>query len=126
MHLKRYEEIIHHCLSKPYVKEDFKMEWDAWRYRIGEKMFAMIGQDAERRDILSIKLNPIQGQRLREIYQEIHPGYYLNKVHWNSIDLSGSIPLEFIYDLIDESYDLIWNSLTRKQQIELKGNQNDY
>lgn len=123
--MMRYKDISQHCLSKPYVTEDYKEEWDAWRYRIGEKMFAMIGQDKEKRNILSLKLHPQQGQRLRELYQSIRPGYYLNKLHWNSIDLHGDVPMEFLYDLIDESYDRVLKSMTQKQQMELEGKANE-
>ena len=75
-------------LSMSGSKKDFKEEWGWNRYLIGEKMFAAICNDATGiRDIITLKLNPLDGDFLRNQYEDIIPGHYMNKMHWNSIYL---------------------------------------
>ena len=115
------QELVSVCLSFPGAEEDFQADWQAWRYRIGKKMFALIGQYQER-EIVSLKCEPFDALELRDMYTDIFPGYYLNKAHWNSIYLDGGVPDELMRKLIFNSYHLVFNSLTKKlkQEIESK------
>ncbi|MBE0701186.1 MAG: MmcQ/YjbR family DNA-binding protein, partial [Acholeplasmataceae bacterium] len=94
--------------------------WEATRYLLDGKMFVMIGNDKAGRDIISLKLNPEYGQFLRDAYDDVYPGYYLNKDHWNSINLNGSLEDQLLKELIDQSYNLILKSLPKKTQAALK------
>lgn len=110
-----YEFIQEFCLSKRGASEDYKKEWDAIRYMIGNKMFALIGNDAQGRAIISVKHTAERGAELRELYSDITPGYYLNKKLWSSVLLHGNTPENVLKDMIVESYNLVLHSLPKKQ-----------
>lgn len=105
------------------VQIDYKAEWDWLRYMICGKMFAAICKyGSEKRYIITLKLNPLDGDFLRQQYEDIIPGYYMNKIHWNSIYLDGDVPDELIKECIEKSYNLVKSGLSKKQQTEiLKG-----
>jgi len=115
----KYDFIQEHCLSKKGTEEDYKQEWDAIRYSVRSKMFALVGNDNMGRSIISVKHNPEFGEELREKYKDIIPGYYLNKSHWSSVFLSGDVPEEVLKQLLDDSYELIFNALSKKVQKEI-------
>ena len=109
-----------HLLSKPSVKKDFQEDWGAHRYLIGGKMFAMHAHDNKGAEILTLKLDPEQGQEVRELYaRKVVPGYYMNKSHWNSIYLAENLPDESIKKMIDASYRLVVSKLSKKAQLAL-------
>ena len=112
----KYDFIQSHCLSKKAAEEDYKQEWDAIRYTVCGKMFALIGNDGEGKPVISVKHTPEHGEELREKYTDIIPGYYLNKTHWSSIFLNGNLPEEVLKQMLDESYELVFNSLPKKTQ----------
>jgi predicted DNA-binding protein (MmcQ/YjbR family) len=114
-----YDFIQAHCLAKKGAEEDYKKEWDAIRYTVCGKMFALIGNDSEGRAIISVKHTPEQGEELRAKYMDIIPGYYLNKTHWSSLFLNGSVPETVLKQMLDVSYELIFHSLSRKIQNEI-------
>jgi predicted DNA-binding protein (MmcQ/YjbR family) len=114
-----YDFIQAHCLAKKGAEEDYKKEWDAIRYTVRGKMFAIVGNDGEGRAIISVKHTPEQGEELRDKYNDIVPGYYLNKTYWSSLFLSGNVPETVLKQMIDVSYELIFKSLSRKIQNEI-------
>ena len=115
----KYLWIDEYCINKRGAVKDYQMDWEATRYLLDGKMFAMIGQNKEKKDIISLKLEPTYGQFLRKEYKDIVPGYYLNKEHWNSIDLNGDVEDTLLKELIDQSYLLILKSLTKAKQKEI-------
>lgn len=115
-----YEWLDSYCLSKLGAVKDFKVEWNATRYMIQDKMFAMQGGDKEGKAIITLKLPPPVGSILRQQYEEIIPGYYMNKEHWNSLYLEGNVPDDVVRDMVDQSHGLIFESLTKKVQRELQ------
>jgi predicted DNA-binding protein (MmcQ/YjbR family) len=115
----KYDFIQAYCLAKKGVEEDYKEEWDAIRYSIRGKMFALVGNDKEGRAIISVKLEPEYGMELRDRFKDIVPGYYLNKTHWSSLYLDGDAPEETLKKMLDQSYELILNSLSKKIQKEI-------
>lgn len=117
----KYPFIPEYCTAKAGAEEDYKEEWGAFRYLLAGKMFALMGTDANDNPIISVKLNPEYGAELQERYQEITPGYYLNKKHWSSIRLDGGISPKLMKELLDESYTLVFQSLTKKLQKEILG-----
>ena len=99
---------------------DYKEEWEWIRYQVGDKMFAAICKDATgTRDIITIKLDVSDGDFLRQQYEDIIPGHYMNKAHWNSIYLDGKVPVDVMKDLIDRSYHLVLGGLSKKKQKEI-------
>lgn len=84
-------------------------------------MYALAGIN-ERPLRVNLKCDPEQVQALRAMHDSIIPGYHMNKEHWNTIIIDGSLPLELIYQLIDDSYDLVVQKLPRKVKEHLNSN----
>lgn len=116
----QYTWIDAYCLSKLGAEKDYKQEWEATRYMILGKLFAMQGTHKDGRPMLSLKLPPEQGRFLRTQYADIIPGYYMNKEHWNSVYLDGLVEEDVLQSMIDVSYQLIFASLPQKRQQELR------
>ncbi|MFW2487693.1 MmcQ/YjbR family DNA-binding protein [Clostridium chromiireducens] len=115
----KYEWVDEYCLSKKGADKDFKEEWNATRYLIRGKMFVMLGGDKEGKPIITIKCDPSFGRFLRDEYEDIIAGYYMNKEHWNSVYIEGKVPDEVVKQMIDMSYNLIFNSFSKKAQKEI-------
>lgn len=118
-----YPWLDEYLLAKPGATKLYKEEWQATLYQLGGKMFAMLGGDKEGKPIVSLKLEPAHGDMLRQQFSEIIPGYYLNKLHWNSLYLAGAVPEEIVRGMADESYRLILQSLSQKKQREILAGQ---
>ena len=114
-----YEWMDEYFLAKKCAQKDFKVEWGVNRYLIGGKMFGMLGGDKYGKPIITLKCEPVFGKMLRETYEHIIPGYYMNKEHWNSLYLEGDVPDDILKQMIDMSYSLVLGSLTKKAQAEI-------
>lgn len=112
----KYIWLDEYCLSNTGTEKEYKIEWEATLYRIGGKMFAMVGEDKQGRQIVTLKCEPDFGQFLRDTHKDIMPGYYMNKTHWNSVDLNGDVPDDIVRQMIDMSYTLVLHSLSLKMQ----------
>lgn len=115
----KYDWFDEYCLEKKGASKDFKEEWQWERYLICGKMFAAICGDNGENKLFTLKCEPAVGLMLREKYEDIIPGYYMNKVHWNSVKISGIVPDEVIKQMIDMSYSLVLGSMTKKAQKEI-------
>ena len=120
----KYEWLDEYCLSKIGSEKDFKIEWDAIRYLIVGKMFAMQGGDKYKKSIITLKCDPSLGQSLRKEHPHIVAGYYMNKEHWNSVYLDGDVPDDVLKQMIDMSYELVFKSLSKKVQKQILDNSN--
>jgi predicted DNA-binding protein (MmcQ/YjbR family) len=115
-----YQWIDEYLKSMKGVSSDFKEEWNWTRYFIGGKMFAAVCKDDQGADqLITLKLEPAEGEFLRLQYEDIIPGYYMNKVHWNSVKTDGNVPENLLKDLLEKSYYLVLSKLPKKQQKEL-------
>ena len=84
-------------------------------YRISEKMYALISEEKPIR--VNLKCDPIYALDLRTIYEGVTAGYHMNKKHWNTVIVEDSdVDEETVRELIDHSYDLVYNKLTKKQR----------
>ncbi len=118
----RYHWIDEHLKSMKGVTSDFKEEWNWTRYLLGDKMFAAVCRDDQGREqLITLKLEPAEGEFLRQQYEDIIPGYYMNKVHWNSVKTDGNVPDDLLRDLLEKSYYLVLRGLPKKKQKELLG-----
>ncbi|SFG15153.1 MmcQ/YjbR family DNA-binding protein [Sporolactobacillus nakayamae] len=113
------EWIDAYCLEKKGVERDYKEEWQATRYMIRGKIFAMRGGDKNGLPIITVKLLPDFGARLREEYEAIVPGYYMNKTHWNSLYLDKDVSEEVLRIMLDQGYLIVLRSLSKKVQEEI-------
>lgn len=116
----RYGWIDEYLRSKTGVTRDLQKDWNWIRYQIGGKMFAAVclGENDEPYYI-TLKLEPSEGDFLRQQYEDIIPGYYMNKVHWNSIKPDGEVPDDLLKDLLDKSYHLVLGGFSKKKQREI-------
>lgn len=116
----RYQWMDEFLLNKAGVTKDLQTEWNWIRYQIGGKMFAAICLDDEDTPYyITLKLDPAEGDFLRTQYEDIIPGYYMNKQHWNSIKPDGAVPDDLLKDLLDKSYQLVLSGFSKKKQQEL-------
>ena len=106
---------IAHCLAKPGAGETTPFGPEVLVYKVAGKMFALADPD----DVpprMNLKCDPGRALELREQYEGIIPGYHMNKRHWNTVLLDGSIPGDLIRDLIYHSYHLVVASLPKSKR----------
>lgn len=116
----KYDWIDAYLLAKQGVTKDLQPDWNWVRYQIGGKMFAAVCLDEQNRPYyITLKLEPMEGDFLRQQYEDILPGYYMNKVHWNSIRADGNVPDNLMRELLDKSYKLVLGGLSKKKQKEI-------
>ena len=111
------EEVRSYCIKKRCVTESFPFDETTLVFKVCNKMFALLS--LEENFSLNIKCEPNNALKLREEFSEITPGYHMNKQHWNTIDLKGSLKNDLIKQLIDDSYNLIVDGLPKKIKKDL-------
>jgi predicted DNA-binding protein (MmcQ/YjbR family) len=105
-------------MAKKATTEETPFGPDALVYKVMGKMFALVAWEAEPMTI-TLKCEPGQALFLRDVYPAVRPGYYMNKNHWNTVTIDGSIPEPELLGMIDDSYDLVVKSLPRAARDEL-------
>ena len=116
----RYDWMDGYLLEKKGVVKDIQREWNWIRYHVGGKMFAAICLDgADKPYYITLKLEPLEGEFWRSQYADVIPGYYMNKVHWNSVKADGAVPDDILRDMLEKSYRLVLGGLTKKKQREI-------
>ncbi|GAE28803.1 MmcQ/YjbR family DNA-binding protein [Halalkalibacter hemicellulosilyticus] len=109
------------CQKQVGAERDYKEEWSAIRYLVGEKIFAMIGTNGEGKQIVTLKCKPERAEQYRLEFESVIPGYYVNKTHWNSVLLEEcDVPKDVMERMIEESYELVFSKLTKKKKEQLK------
>ncbi len=118
----RYNWIDQYLLAKRGVTKDLQKDWNWVRYKVGGKMFAAICLDGENNPYyINLKLEPLEGEFFRQQYEDVIPGYYSNKLHWNSIRPDGAVPDEVLKGMLDKSYQLVLAGFSKKRQREILG-----
>ncbi len=116
----KYPWIDEYLLSMKGVEKDLQPDWNWFRYKVGGKMFCAVCLDIENKPYyITLKLDPAKGDALRQVYPDILPGYYMNKVHWNSVKPDGNVPDDLMKEMLEEAYGLIFRSLTKKLQNQI-------
>jgi predicted DNA-binding protein (MmcQ/YjbR family) len=110
------EVIREYCLNKPFTSEDFPFDEYTLVLRVAGKIFAFL--PLEKPSTISLKCEPEKALLLREQYPAITGAYHLNKKHWNSLEFNRLSP-NLVYESIDHSYELVFNSLPLKIRKEL-------
>ncbi len=114
------EAIRAYCLTKNGVEEGFPFGDTTLVIKVGGKIFILINLDDD--PSMNLKCIPDRAIDLREANPAIIPGYHMNKKHWNTIVLDGSLPKRLILEMIDHSYDLVFESLPLKLRLEIEQN----
>jgi len=107
------QQIIEFCLTLPAAYEDYPFDsmgdpgaWTVMRHKTNKKSFALI---YERHDKLrvNLKCDPFEADFLRQVFEDVTPGWHMNKVHWNTVTLGGDVSEDELQRMIERSYDLI-------------------
>ena len=107
------------CLAFAGAVEEFPFNAETSVFKVAGKMFALSALDREPLAV-SVKCEPGLAVALRASYDAISPGYHLNKRHWNTITLDGSLDDQMVCDLIEDSYDLVVSALPRRTRQALR------
>ncbi|WP_299578522.1 MmcQ/YjbR family DNA-binding protein [uncultured Sunxiuqinia sp.] len=111
------EELRDYCLSKPGATEDFPFDETTLVFKVMGKLFALT--DLEGDLSVNLKCTPEKAIELREQHSCVLPGYHMNKKHWNTVLVDGTVSDQQIREWIDHSYGLVVEKLSKKQQNEL-------
>ncbi len=114
-------DVIAHCLSLPGAEETTPFGPEALVYKVGDKMFAVtVPEDFPPR--INLKCDPERAIELRDEHKAIKPGWHMNKRHWNTVVLDGSLPPQLVRELVEHSYQLVFDALPKKAKEGLKRN----
>jgi len=109
------EELRDYCLSKPAVTESFPFDETTLVFKVAGKMFLLT--DLVDAFSMNIKNTPEKVTELKGLYPSVLPGYHMNKIHWVTVLIDGSISDNLLKQWIDESYNLIVAGFTRKEKV---------
>lgn len=113
-----FNHLRNYLLSKKATTEELPFGPDALVFKVMGKIFAIVAyQDNPLR--ISLKCEPEHAEALRAMYLAITPGYHLNKNHWNTVVLDASIPAAEIFQMIDDSYQLVVKILKKADRAKL-------
>lgn len=107
-----------YCLSKKGATEEFPFDENTAVYKVMDKMFALA--DVHLFDSINLKCDPDKALVLREQYEQVQPGYHMNKKHWNTILVDGVLPESLLRQWIDDSYALVVEGLPLKFRVRLE------
>ncbi|MBP1936483.1 putative DNA-binding protein (MmcQ/YjbR family) [Paenibacillus sediminis] len=108
------QQFIDYCMGKIGASADYPFGPEPLVMKVGGKMFALISNSS-----ISLKCDPVIAENLRQQHSSVKPGYHLNKKHWNSIEIDGSLTVQDINDMIDHSYTLVVKSLPKAKREAL-------
>ena len=111
------EAVREYCLKKKGVSETLPFGEDTPVYKVGGKIFLIANMDTP--VSINLKCDPEKAVELREEYDAVLPGYHMNKQHWNTVIFDGSIKDNLIFAWIDHSYNLVADSLPKKEKIKI-------
>ena len=112
-------DVIAYFLSKPGAEETTPFGPDVLVYKVGGKMFALTQPD-EYPSSINLKCDPERAVELRDEYEAIKPGYHMNKKHWNTVVLDGSVPAALLREMIDLSHGLVVSSLPKAERAKFR------
>jgi predicted DNA-binding protein (MmcQ/YjbR family) len=110
-----FEILNNYCLSHIGAIKEYPFDNTTAVYKVGNKIFALI-DEASNSPRINLKCDPYYARELREMYENVIAGYHMNKRHWNTVICEGDIDETLIFEWIDDSYDLVFNSLSKKMQ----------
>jgi predicted DNA-binding protein (MmcQ/YjbR family) len=105
-------EFREYCLSKPGSREEIPFGPDVLVFKVGGKMFALAALD-ELPTTVNLKCDPDLALDLRDRYEQVRPGYHMNKKHWNTVEIEAGIPDVELRKMIDHSYELVIERLPK-------------
>jgi predicted DNA-binding protein (MmcQ/YjbR family) len=112
------ESFREYCLAKRGATESTPFGEDVLVFKVGGKMFALAALD-EIPARANLKCDPDLALELRDRYEQVRPGYHMNKKHWNTVEIESGIPAAELRKMIDHSYELVVKSLPRRSREKL-------
>ena len=117
------EELREYCLQKPDASEGLPFGEDTLVFKTGGKIFLLVGLKEANR--FNVKCDPELAVELREEYEEVQPGYHMNKKMWNTVYMDGSLTTKQLHKMIDHSHEQVFQSLPKKLQEQIKANEEE-
>ena len=111
------EELREYCLGKKGVTENFPFGEETLVYKVGDKIFLLTGLDEANR--FNAKCDPERAIELRAEHEEVIPGWHMNKKHWNTVYMDGRLSNKLLREIIDHSYQLVFDSLPKKVKADI-------
>lgn len=112
------EAYRNYCLTKVGVTEEFPFDNNTLVFKVLGKMFALT--NVANFTSINLKCDPEEAIELRETYDAVQPGYHMNKKHWNTVFINGTLPDKLVFSWIDKSYLLVTLSLSKSQKLALR------
>lgn len=112
------EDIRQYCIAKHAASESFPFGDDTLVFKVADKIFALL--NLELPHSVNLKCVPEEAVAQREIYPFVSPGYHMNKKHWNTVLIDGRADRKLLCEMIDISYGLVVQKLTKKQKSEYR------
>lgn len=113
------EEVHDFCMKLKGVNETMPFGPETVVYKVLNKIFALMPLDEEPPIKINLKNTPQKNLELRINYDSIIPGYHMNKVHWNTVIVNGTLKKSFLEELITDSYNCVVNGMTKKEKETL-------
>jgi len=113
------DELCTHCTDKPGCSDGYPFGPGALVMKVAGKIFAIVADESDPPTV-SLKCDPEEAPLLRSSYEAVAPGYHLNKRHWNTITVDGTVPDHVVRGWIDDSYDLVLAGLPKRVQESLR------
>lgn len=114
-----YEMLESLLLGKKGAALEYPFGPDAAVFKVADKMFALIAFE-ENPMRITLKCDPVVADELRSRFSSIQPGYYMNKNHWNTVTLDGSVPRELLLTMVENSYRLVLKGLRKAEREALE------
>jgi predicted DNA-binding protein (MmcQ/YjbR family) len=114
MHIENFRA---YCLKKKGASEDFPFDTETLVFKVKGKMFALTNVDFF--ESINLKCDPELAVELREKYHAVIPGYHMNKKHWNTVNIDGTLSDQLIREWIDHSYNQVVQKLPAKLRQEI-------
>jgi predicted DNA-binding protein (MmcQ/YjbR family) len=118
------EEIREYCLKKKMTEESFPFDNDTLVFKVCGKIFLLLSLDSVPLQF-NVKCDPQMAMQLREHHPCVRPGFHMNKKHWNTILIDGSVSRKSLQTWIDHSYEMVAGALSRKEFDKLGIKQKD-
>ena len=113
------EGMLAYLGGRPGSVEAYPFGDDVAVFKVGGRVFALCGLSGQPGSV-SLKCDPTLAEALRDRFPAVRPGYHLNKRHWNTIELDGSVPADELAELVDHSWELVVAKLPRRDRDALR------
>ena len=115
------ENLYEFCASLKGTTEEFPFDQETLAFKVGGKIFCLTGLDSweSGNPAINLKCNPEKAIALRQEYDAVAPGYHMSKMHWNTVAINQDAPDKLIMEWLQDSYNLVFASLSKKIQKEI-------